>query len=206
MEKAEKMRFSISKIDIPNILTFLRLFSAPIFAIIFYFNTDLTKIISAIIFSVAGITDFLDGYLARSWDAQSTLGRVLDPIADKLIVIVAIVMLIFFDKIEGISIFFAVAILMREVVVSGIREAMSSMKFDIHVSQLGKIKTTIQILSIAILIMCDIKIFAIHFQYINQLKFFGMGLFWLAAILSVYSGYQYVHQAIKHIIKLEKIK
>ncbi|MBJ7298042.1 MAG: peptide-methionine (S)-S-oxide reductase, partial [Dolichospermum sp.] len=92
---------------------------------IFYFNNDLMKIFSGLIFIFAGITDFLDGYLARYWKAHSMLGRILDPIADKLIVVAAIVMLIFHNKIEGLNIFAAMAILLREVIISGLREALS---------------------------------------------------------------------------------
>jgi cardiolipin synthase len=183
---------NISKIDIPNILTFIRLFSAPIFAIIFYINTDLTRILSGIIFTLAGITDFLDGYLARSWKVQSNLGRILDPIADKLIVIVAITMLIFLNKINGLNIFAAITILMREIIISGIREGLSGIKLILPVSNLGKIKTTIQIISIIILIITNND---------NSLKIFGLILFWIASILSIYSGYQYCKEAFQYLVK-----
>ncbi len=186
-----KSKFSLTKFHIPNILTILRLFSAPIFAIIFFFNTDFTRISAGIIFALAGITDFLDGYLARSWDAQSTIGKVLDPIADKLIVIVAITMLIFFHKLNGLNIFPALAILMREIIISGIREGLSGAKFDLPVSNLGKIKTALQIISITILI--------IYNNY--YMEILGLTLFWISAILSIYSGYQYSTKAWKYMIE-----
>ena len=189
-----RAKFAITKFNIPNILTILRLFSAPIFAIVFYFDTDFTKILAGIIFALAGFTDFLDGYLARSWSVQSNIGRVLDPIADKLIVIVAITMLIFFHKLEGLNIFFALAILMREIIISGIREGLSGQKLDLPVSNLGKIKTAMQMLSITILILSDVG-------YLSHFKIFGLILFWISSILSIYSGYQYCVKAWRYLIR-----
>ncbi len=194
--------FNISKFDIPNILTIGRLLSAPLFVIIFYFNNDLMKIFSGLIFIFAGITDFLDGYLARYWKAHSMLGRILDPIADKLIVVAAIVMLIFHNKIEGLNIFAAMAILLREVIISGLREALSSLKFDLQVSNIGKIKTALQILSIVFLIFGDVEIFAKLFSNFNYIEMIGLQIFWISAILSIYSGIEYVQKSIKFLKKI----
>ncbi len=194
--------FNISKFDIPNILTIGRLLSAPLFVIIFYFNNDLMKIFSGLIFLFAGITDFLDGYLARYWKAHSMLGRILDPIADKLIVVAAIVMLIFHNKIEGLNIFAAMAILLREVIISGLREALSSLKFDLQVSNIGKIKTALQILSIVFLIFGDVEIFAKLFSNFNYIEMIGLQIFWISAILSIYSGIEYVQKSIKFLKKI----
>lgn len=194
-----KTKFSITKFDIPNALTIMRLLLTPIFAMIFYFNTDFTKILSGIIFATAGFTDFLDGYLARSWGAQSILGKILDPIADKLIVIVAIVMLMYFHKINGISIFFALTIIMREIIISGIREALSEVKLELPVSFLGKVKTAIQMLSILVLILSDVEIFAKNFTNFHYFREFGIFLFWISSILSIHSGYQYISKSIGYI-------
>ena len=197
------MKFSnISKFDIPNILTVGRLLSAPIFIIVFYFNTDLAKIFAGLIFIIAGLTDFLDGYLARYWKAHSVLGRILDPIADKLIVVAAIVMLIFHHKIEGWNILAAMAILLREVVISGLREALSSMKFDLPVSKIGKIKTTLQILSIVFLIFGDVKSFSQLFSNFNYIEMIGLQIFWISAILSIYSAAEYVQKSMQFLRKI----
>jgi CDP-diacylglycerol--glycerol-3-phosphate 3-phosphatidyltransferase len=191
---------NISKFDIPNILTIGRLLSAPIFIIVFYFNTDLAKIFAGLIFIIAGLTDFLDGYLARHWNAHSILGRILDPIADKLIVVAAIFMLIFHHKIEGWNILAAMAILLREVVISGLRESLSSLRFDLPVSNIAKIKTSLQILSIVFLIFGDVKPFSQLFSNFNYIELIGLQIFWISAILSIYSATEYVQKSI-HIVR-----
>ena len=189
------MKFNITKFDIPNILTFFRLLCAPIFVGIFYMNSDFMKIFATIIFILAGISDFLDGYLARHWNAQSVIGTVLDPIADKLVVIVAIVMLIFQKQIIGIDIFPAMAILMREVIIAGLREALGSFKFKLPVSDIGKWKTAIQLISISILLFGSVDFINQKFVFFDYVEFFGIWFFWISAILSLYSGGEYVVKA-----------
>ena len=194
-----KQRKIISKIksNLPNILTFFRLLSAPLFVIIFYFDTNVMTLLAGIIFFIAGLTDFLDGFLARHWNVESKIGRILDPIADKLIVIAAIVMLIFHGMISGFHIFAANAILLREVVISGLREAMSGLKFSLVSSMLGKFKTVLQLVSIGLLIFCNTNLFAPHINVI--IKFYALQIFWISAILSIYSGSQYVFKVINYL-------
>lgn len=187
------------KANIPNILTFFRLFSAPIFIIIFYQDNNLNKIIAGVLFSIAGLSDFLDGYLARQWQVQSKIGKIFDPIADKLIVIAAIVMLIYHGAITGIHIFAAMIILLREVVISGLREALSGFNLDLPCSPLGKFKTVIQIFSINMLIFNNANL-GPHFQPIlSFLEIIAIPAFWIAAILSAYSGYEYIKKTINYL-------
>lgn len=191
------MILKIIKQNLPNTLTFFRLFSVPFFVIIFYFDNNLTKLISAILFSICSLSDFLDGFLARHWQVESKLGGIFDPIADKLIVIAAIVMLIYHQSIPGIHIFAAISILLREVIISGLREALSTMKIELKSSKLGKFKTLIQLSAITLLIFSLTNL--LEPKYAQILHQISLQILWIAAFLSIYSGYEYIKKTIKYL-------
>jgi cardiolipin synthase (CMP-forming) len=145
------------------------------------------------VFVVACITDWLDGYLARIWDQQSALGRMLDPIADKLLVGAALLMLVHDNTIGGWQIWAAVIILSREILVSGLREYLAELNVKVHVSQLAKWKTTMQMVALGILIAGPAAE-----KLIPGLLMFGTGVLWIAAGLTLFTGYDYLKAAIRH--------
>jgi cardiolipin synthase len=157
------------------------------------------------LFAFCGITDFLDGVLARKWKVESKIGQIFDPIADKLIVISAIVMLIYDRSIDGIDIFAGMMIILREVVICGLRESLSLMNFELKSSFLAKFKTMIQIISIIILIFTTLNFSNIKtLNFIDNFRKFAICLLWVAASLSVYSGFEYLKQALNFLNKKNK--
>lgn len=185
------------KENLPNSLTFFRLFCAPIFVFFFFLENNFFKLFAGILFVFCGLTDFLDGALARKWKVESKIGQIFDPIADKLIVISAIVMLIYDKSIDNFHVFAGILILLREVVISGLREALSMMKMELKSSFFGKFKTVIQMVSISILIFSTLNFTQIKTLYlIENFKKFAIYLLWLAALLSIYSACEYVKQAL----------
>jgi len=191
MEQAVPRSFATS---LPNVLTYARIVAVPLLVGCFYFlEGDAARWSAFGLFAAAAVTDWLDGYLARAWEQQSTLGRMLDPIADKLIVGATLLMLVHDQTITGISIWAAVVILCREILVSGLREFLAELNVKIHVSQLSKWKTGLQMVALAVLIAGPAadKFFA-------GTSSIGLGLFWLAAILTLWTGYDYLKAGIRH--------
>ena len=186
-------------LSVPNILTYIRILAVPLLAGCFYLEGDSAKWLAVAIFMFAAITDFFDGYLARAWDQQSSLGRMLDPIADKLLVSVVLLMLVFDGTIASWNVWAAVIILCREILVSGLREFLAELRVTVHVTQLAKLKTTGQMLALGFLLAgtAGDKIF----PFTSQL---GIVLLWIAAILTIYTGYDYFRVGINHVINSNK--
>ncbi len=135
--------------SLPNVLTYVRIAAVPaLVACLFFLQGDVARWSAFALFVFAGITDWLDGYLARMWEQQSTLGRMLDPIADKLLVGAVLMMLVHDNTITGWSIWAAIIILVREILVSGLREFLAELNVKIHVTQLAKWKTTMQMIAL----------------------------------------------------------
>lgn len=178
---------------VPNFLTISRILIIPIVIIAFYIEdkTFSCRLITCL-FLIASITDFLDGYIARIWNAQSDLGRFLDPIADKLLIAAIIMMLIKFDRIH---IFPAIAIICREILVSGLREFLAEIRISIPVSKLAKIKTAMQMIAIFLLVLGN------EGSGFNFVDILGKIFIWIAALLTVITGYAYLEASIKHIVK-----
>jgi cardiolipin synthase len=146
------------------------------------------------IFIAAGVSDFLDGYLARAWQQQSAIGRMLDPIADKLIVSAALLMLAADQTIAGWSLWAGVIILCREILVSGLREFLGSLAVGVPVTRLAKWKTVVQMVAIGFLLAGSAgdKIWP-------YTTLFGLTLLWIAALLTLYTGYDYLLATIRHV-------
>ncbi len=185
--------------SVPNILTYIRILAVPLLAACFYLEGDQANWLALTIFVVAAITDFFDGYLARAWDQQSSLGRMLDPIADKLLVSVVLLMLVYSGAISGWHVWAAVIILCREILVSGLREFLAELRVTVHVTQLAKLKTTGQMVALAFLLAggAGDKVFA----YTSQL---GIVMLWIAAVLTIYTGYDYFRVGINHVINSKR--
>ena len=178
---------------IPNILTVGRILIVPFFVLAFYlpgFYGDLTALI---LFVVASFTDFLDGMLARLLGQESKLGELLDPIADKIIVATALILLVMDGTIRNYEVIAAIIILTREILISGLREFLAKLNTDMPVSKLAKYKTTFQMVSLSILII------GLGFELNDFLWNLGLVTLWLAAIITMLSGYNYVAKGLKHI-------
>ena len=185
------------KIKIPNILTIGRIILVPIFVIAFYIPGFLGDLIPFFIFLLASFTDFLDGLLARLYKEESKLGELLDPIADKIIVSTALVLLVMNNIIENYEVIAAIIILTREILISGLREFLAKAQVSMPVSGLAKFKTFIQMFAIAILLTGESGNRLINFQDYNA-HAIGIILLWLSAFLTLYTGYDYVKKGINH--------
>jgi len=146
------------------------------------------------IFAGAGITDFFDGYLARAWEQQSTLGRMLDPIADKLLVAAALLMLCANGTLAGANIWAAVVILCREILVSGLREYLAELRVAVPVTRVAKWKTTAQLVALGFLIAGPAAERAIPGSHM-----LGVALLWIAAMLTLYTGWDYMQASYEHV-------
>ena len=188
------------KIKIPNILTIGRIILVPIFVITFYIPGFLGDLIPFFIFLLASFTDFLDGLLARLYKEESRLGELLDPIADKIIVAAALVLLVMNDIISNYEVIAAIIILTREILISGLREFLAKAQVAMPVSGLAKFKTFIQMFAIAILLTGESGNRLINFEDYNA-HTIGIVLLWLSAFLTLYTGYDYVKKGIDHFIE-----
>lgn len=183
--------------NIPNLLTMYRIVAVAAIVVCFYFAGETARWIALGIYVTAGITDFLDGYIARKWNMQSDLGRMLDPIADKLLISVVLMMLVAYGAVglDNFSIIPAVIILSREILLSGLREYLAQLHVNMPVSNLAKWKTALQILSLGFLLAGEAgdKVLPYNTEI-------GLTLLWLAAALTVYTGYDYLRVGIQHVI------
>jgi CDP-diacylglycerol--glycerol-3-phosphate 3-phosphatidyltransferase/cardiolipin synthase len=187
------------KIKIPNILTIGRIIIVPFFVISFFLPGFYGEIIPFFLFILASFTDFLDGLLARLYKEESKLGELLDPIADKIIVSAALILLVMNGTIQNYEVIAAIIILTREILISGLREFLADVQVKIPVSSLAKSKTFIQMFSIAILLTGETGNKIINLEAYNA-QTVGIILLWLSAFLTLYTGYDYVRKGIEHII------
>jgi cardiolipin synthase len=152
--------------------------------------------IALAVFIAAAVTDFFDGYYARIWDQHSAFGRMLDPIADKLLVASCLLMLAADETIRSWSLWAAIVILCREILVSGLREYLAALRVSVPVTKLAKWKTTIQLVAIGFLIAGEAgdQVFA-------YTRMIGLVLLWASALFTVYTGYDYFRAGIHHLIE-----
>lgn len=183
--------------SLPNILTYGRIAAVPaLVGCLFFLPGDVGRWCALAVFVVACITDWLDGYLARIWNQQSALGRMLDPIADKLLVGAALMMLVHDTTIDGWPIWAAVIILSREILVSGLREFLAELNVKVHVSQLAKWKTMMQMIALGVLLAGPAGD-----KIVPGITATGTVLLWVAALLTLFTGYDYLKAAIRHAIE-----
>lgn len=186
-------------LSLPNILTYLRILAVPLVAACFHFEGDAARWVAVALFCFASVTDYFDGYLARLWAQQSSLGRMLDPIADKLLVAVCLLMLASVGTIGGVSIWAAVVILMREIFVSGLREFLAELKVSVPVTRLAKWKTTIQLLAIGFLLAGPAAD-----KMVTGISEVGLALLWTAAIVTLYTGYDYFRAGVGYLVETNR--
>ena len=177
----------------PNLLTLFRIAAIPGIVALFFLDSDLGKFLACGLFGIAAITDFFDGYVARAYGQQSSFGKFLDPVADKLLVSSALLMATGFGQISGLTILPAVVILCREILVSGLREFLAGVQIGVPVSTLAKWKTMIQMFAIGFLIVGDSGPDALPTRLIGE-----WGL-WAAAVLTLITGYDYLRASLHHL-------
>ena len=187
------------KIKIPNYLTIGRIIIVPIFVISFYLPGFYGDIIPFGLFIVASFTDFLDGLLARMYKEESQTWELLDPIADKIIVAAALILLVMDGTIRNYEVIAAIIILTREILISGLREFLAIGRIKLPVSNLAKLKTFLQMFSISILLTGDTGNKIINFQDYNA-QTIGIIFLWFSAFLTLYTGYDYLRKGIDHAI------
>jgi cardiolipin synthase len=186
---------------LPNILTYSRIAAVPIVVGCVYVQSILDgplwlRWVALVIFIAAGVTDFLDGYYARVWGQQSAFGRMLDPIADKLLVSSCLLMLAADGIIHGWSLWAAIIILCREILVSGLREYLAGLRVSLPVTRLAKWKTTVQLVAIGFLLAGDAGD-----QIVPIVTQTGLALLWISAIFTLYTGWDYFRAGVRHLIK-----
>ncbi|MFM1816073.1 MAG: hypothetical protein RLZ98_2768 [Pseudomonadota bacterium] len=183
-------------LTIPNLLTIGRIAAVPALVVCMALvPQEAGRWLALGIFAAASATDWLDGYLARIWQQQSELGRMLDPIADKLLVGATLVMLVHDNTIDGMAVYAAVIVLCREILVSGLREYLAGLDVTVHVTWLSKWKTAVQMLALGVFVAGpagDSILLGLHAT--------GIALLWLAALLTIWTGYGYLRAALSRAI------
>jgi cardiolipin synthase len=189
-------------LSIPNILTVGRIAAIPVVVGCVWAQVELDyplwlRWLALAVFIAAGITDWLDGYYARVWKQQSAFGRMLDPIADKLLVASCLLIIVAVDtSIRGWTLWAAVVILCREILVSGLREYLAALRVSVPVTKLAKWKTTAQLVAIGFLIAGDAGE-----QVIQGITLTGIVLLWISALVTIYTGWDYFRAGIHHLIE-----
>lgn len=186
------MNLRTGRLNLPNILTLARVAAIPLVVVLMMYDTREAGFWAAAIFGLAAITDFIDGWLARKWGVVTVLGKFLDPLADKLIVMAALVMLIPLDRVPAWAVFL---ILAREMVVTGLRSIASSEGLVIDASDLGKYKTIYQMAAIpGLMLHYDYYwFFGLEWSIFHvNMHNFGMFFFWIAFALTLWSGVDYL--------------
>jgi len=179
--------------SLPNLLTLSRIGAIPAIVALFWVDSELTRWVMLGLYTFACLTDFFDGYAARSMGAISNFGKFLDPVADKLLVAAVILMLVAFDRVTELSVLAGLVILCREMLVSGLREFLADIKVGVPVSKLAKWKTMIQMFTLGFLIVGDAAPAAIPATLIGE---FGL---WIAAALTLVTGYDYLKTGLKYL-------
>ena len=197
MDEPMRPQVTMRALNLPNILTYGRIAAAPLVGLTYYTPNDWGPWIAFAIFAAASITDYFDGYLARAWQQQSALGRMLDPIADKLLVAVSILILVADGVLDGWSIWAAIIVLMREIFVSGLREFLAELRVSLPVTRLAKWKTTMQLLAIGILLIAP----AIEGTKEGWIVYLGLTFFWATALVTLYTGFDYFRAGLKHLVQ-----
>lgn len=185
--------------SLPNLLTLSRILAIPLIVALFWINGDAARWTTLALFTMAGVTDYFDGMLARSMGKISIMGRFLDPVADKLLVSALLIMLVWSANISGLVILPALVILCREILVSGLREFLAGIKVSVPVSNLAKWKTTVQMIALGFLIVGPAGPDFWHPELTTTA--IGEALLWIAAALTLVTGYDYLQAGLKHMAK-----
>jgi cardiolipin synthase len=201
MNTVSSTRLPSRPLALPNLLTFARIAAVPVVVALMFSYSILDgglwlRWVALAVFITAGVTDMLDGYVARTYGQMTSLGRMLDPIADKLLVGSCLLMLAAEETIRGWALLAAVIILCREILVSGLREYLAALRVSVPVTKLAKWKTTIQLVAIGFLIAGEAGE-----QILPATTLIGIILLWMSALFTIYTGWDYFRAGIHHLIK-----
>ncbi|HEY7301740.1 MAG TPA: CDP-diacylglycerol--glycerol-3-phosphate 3-phosphatidyltransferase [Xanthobacteraceae bacterium] len=200
MDIATRRPLQARPLALPNLLTYARIAAVPAVVGCLYWQDvpqhgPWLRWVALIIFISAAVTDFFDGYLARKWGELTSFGRMLDPIADKLLVASCLFMLVFDETIHGVHVWAAIVILCREILVSGLREYLAELRVSVPVTTLAKWKTTLQLVAVGFLLAGDAGD-----AIVPVVTPIGLSLLWLSALLTLYTGWDYFRAGVRHLI------
>ncbi|MGC1466580.1 MAG: CDP-diacylglycerol--glycerol-3-phosphate 3-phosphatidyltransferase [Pseudolabrys sp.] len=201
MNSVSSHHYRSRSLALPNLLTYGRIVAVPAVVACLYWQALLggglwLRWLALAIFIVAAVTDFFDGYLARAWHQQSALGRMLDPIADKLLVSASLLMLAADGTIRGWTLWAAIIILCREILVSGLREFLAELRVSVPVTRLAKWKTAGQMIAVGFLLAGKAGDLVIP-----HVTLVGLTLLWLSALLTLYTGWDYFRAGLRYLIE-----
>lgn len=179
-------------LTLPNILTLSRIVIIPVVVATFFFDSHAMRWTACALFTIAGVTDFFDGYLARRANQVSSFGRFLDPIADKLLVASVLLLIVAFDRVGPWSYLPALVILLREIMVSGLREFLAELHVSVPVTTLAKAKTTVQMVALGFLIVGSASPIWIPAELIGEIGI------WIAAGITLITGYDYLKSGLRY--------
>ena len=186
--------------DLPNVLTLSRIASIPLLVALMAIHAAWADFASCIVFALAGITDYFDGKIARTRKQVSTIGRMLDPIADKLLVGACLMLLVGQQKLSPSGLYPAIVIMLREILVSGLREFLAGIAVGLPVTQLAKWKTGVQMGAIGTLIAGQNTAILLHLDFL-PIQVIGEAMLWLAAILTLFTGWDYLATGLRHAVR-----
>jgi len=183
--------------DLPNLLTLSRIAAIPLLVVLVVIGRPATDLAACILFSTAAITDWLDGHLARTRRQQSDLGRMLDPIADKLLVGAALMLLVGQARLSHWGLYPAIVIMLREILVSGLREYLAGIRIGLPVTRLAKWKTGFQMGALGTLLAGDSGAALLHLSFL-PVSLIGEAMLWVAAALTLVTGWDYLTAGLRH--------
>ncbi len=183
--------------DLPNILTLSRIAAIPLLIVCVALQRPGGDLAATLIFIVAGITDWLDGHLARTWRQQSDLGRMLDPIADKLLVGATLMLLVGLGRLSRWGLYPSIVIMLREILVSGLREYLAGLRVGLPVTRLAKWKTGFQMGALGVLLAGDSTAALLHIPL--PVGAIGEAMLWVAAVLTIVTGWDYLTAGLRHV-------
>jgi len=184
--------------DLPNILTLSRIAAIPVLVLLVAVGAPITDVLASVLFGIAAITDYLDGRLAREMLQLSDFGRMLDPIADKLLIGATLMALVGFGHLPGWGIYPAIVIMLREILVSGLREYLAEIRIGLPVTRLAKWKTGVQMVALGLLLLGGAGAHLIHLGWL-PMAWIGGTLLWLAAVLTLITGWDYLIAGLRHV-------
>jgi cardiolipin synthase len=183
--------------DLPNLLTLSRIAAIPLLVALVALHQPAADMAACVLFSTAAITDYFDGHLARTRRQQSDLGRMLDPIADKLLVAAALMMLVGLGRVSNWGLYPAIVIMLREILVSGLREYLAGIRIGLPVTRLAKWKTGFQMGALGTLLAGDSSAQWLHLSFI-PVGAIGEIMLWVAAALTLWTGWDYLTAGVRH--------
>jgi cardiolipin synthase len=183
--------------DLPNLLTLSRIAAIPLLVGLVALRYPAADIIACVVFSAAAITDYFDGKLARSRRQQSDLGRMLDPIADKLLVGAVLMLLVGMGRLSAVALYPAIVIMLREILVSGLREYLAGIRVGLPVTNLAKWKTGFQMGALGTLLAGDSSARFLHLAFL-PVSLIGEAMLWVAAVLTLVTGWDYLTAGLRH--------